>query len=130
MPEQTITCPYCNNNFPLDKALSHQIRQQLDQELRLEYNSRLADEKQKILEQISKEIQEKNNMEIKALRDELEEKSRMLDEARNNELEFRKKQREVEDKEKNLELEIARRIDEERKRIVEKSSRKMRTSTN
>jgi hypothetical protein len=124
MPEQSITCPYCKSKFPLDEALSEQIRQQLDQELRLEYNSKLADERQKILEQTSREIQEKNDMELKALKDELEEKSRMLDEARNNELELRKRQREVEDKEKNLELEIARRIDEERKKIVEEVQQK------
>jgi len=36
MPDQVITCPYCLSESPLPEAITHQIREQLRQELILE----------------------------------------------------------------------------------------------
>jgi len=124
MSEQIIICPQCHCEIALDEALSHKLRQQLDQEIRQEYDSRLAAETQKISDQVARKAREKIDLDMKALRDELEEKNIKLGEARAHELELRKKQREVEDREKNLDLEMARRIEEERKKIVEEVQQK------
>jgi hypothetical protein len=64
--------------------------------------------------------QEKLGLELKDLKQQKEERDRALKEAQKNELELRAKARELEEKTKNADLEIARRLDEERRKIEDK----------
>lgn len=85
-----------------------------EQKLNLEVDTRLEEQKKKIYET----AKESAAVEIRDLKDQLSQKSRELDEARKIELEARKRLREVEDKERNLTLEIERKVAQEREQIA------------
>ena len=70
-----------------------------------------------------KEVQESLNIKISDLNEQLEEKTKNLKEAQRQELELRKRQRELEEKEEKLELELSRKIDAERQKIIQKTSK-------
>lgn len=140
MSNQVIKCPDCGNQIPLDKALGEQMKHKLEKEL-VQKEKELKKElwevaQEKAREKIEKELGEekkereaekyrlekekiKREKEMLELQDELKANSKKLEEADKNELELRKKARELEEKEKRIELEMARKMDEERKKIVE-----------
>lgn len=100
-----------------------------------EYQSKLADEKRNFAQKeqeleerlkkdrsaieakLKKQAEEAVGAEISDLKIQIEDNKRKLKEAQDNELVLRKRHRELEEKEKSLELELARRIDEECKKI-------------
>ena len=82
-----------------------------------EIQKQLESEKEKIIESAKVGLQ----LELKDMQSQIEEKNRMLANAQNAELELRKRQREIEDREKQLTLEVERRIDEERKSVAEQT---------
>ena len=124
MSEQIIVCPKCKNEIPLDEALSHQIRDQLECELQKDYDARLAVEKEKLQSQIARQEAEKLELKMAEMQEELEEKRQKLEVARKVELDLRKQQRELKEKEEAMELELQRKVDEARQQIVEEIQQK------
>ncbi|MCP3678541.1 MAG: DUF2130 domain-containing protein, partial [Deltaproteobacteria bacterium] len=74
-----------------------------------------------LLREARKKAKEELQVELKDLKEESAEQARQLETARKTELEFRKKTRELEEGKKNLDLELARRLDREREKIRQKS---------
>ena len=64
-------------------------------------------------------------VEVKDLKEQLEEKSKQLETSREKELVLLRRQREVEEREQNLKLEVARQLDDERKKIWEDATKKV-----
>lgn len=142
-----IDCPNCQHHFALDEIYTHQIearfkkdfetknqelvknqkslfekeealqkaRDSLDEEVK----KRLQNERDSLTKQAQEKAREDYQVELKDKDRQLAEKSTKLDEANKKELEFRQKIRDVEEKEKNLELEIQRRCDDQAKRATE-----------
>lgn len=81
----------------------------------------LASEKAKIAAGERKKAEEAVAVEVKDLRAQALERDRQLHEAQEKELKFRKEKRELEERHKSLELEVARKLDEERDQIREKA---------
>ncbi len=132
MPDQTITCPNCGEQIPLTQALSqeveHKLKDKLEQQKK-EYGTQLEAEKKKLwlvaqkhaqekVEKETGELQKQKEKELAELQEQLRENSKKLEESEKHELELRKKSRELEEKEKRIELEMARKLDEERSKIV------------
>lgn len=124
MTEQTILCPKCGAEIPLSAALTSQIEDRLRRDLeseihdreqaaREDYERRLAAERDNLQQQAA----QASAAEMTDLRDQIAAKNKQLDEARAQELDLRKRQRELEDREQSLSLEVARKVDEERQRI-------------
>ena len=144
MSDQVIKCPNCGKQIPLDKALGEQMKHDLESEL-VQREKELKKElwevaQEKAREKIEKEAgeekkelekqrlqQEKEKIrqekEMKELREELMFNAKKLEESEKHELELRKKSRELEEREKSLELEMARKMDEERKKIIESTQK-------
>lgn len=78
---------------------------------------RLSLERARLLEEAKKKVSEEKDLELRDLREENLLKEKKLEEARSQELELRKKARELEEAKKNLDLEMARKLDSERDRI-------------
>lgn len=116
-PQNTFVCPNCKKKVSIDEALKSQIKDQLENALRDEFNK-------KWLEQREKDKQ-KSEEEKAVLEAQLKKQADQLEEAYKFELELRNRARELEEKEKNLELEKQRQIDEERKKIQEKTEIEM-----
>lgn len=93
-------------------------------ELDREVAQRLAAEKKKLTEQALREAKEGFALELQDARTQLVERSQKLEEAQRNELTLRNKQREVEERAKNLELEVQRKVDEQTSRLEEDARRR------
>ncbi len=148
MSDQTISCPKCGTQIPLTDALTEEIRHQLQGEMgkELKEKEQALEEKAKVLEESQKNIDEqvgkklevekqkmweiaqkkageKFDVTIQDLTKANEEKEKQLDEMRKQELELRKQKREIEEKEKNLKVDLERQLDEERKQIQEQAKK-------
>ena len=119
MTKETIKCPDCGSVIELSEAISHDIEVRLKQQ----YENEIGKTKKAIEEKAKKEAQESLNIKISDLSEQLEEKTKNLKEAQRQELELRKRQRELEEKEEKLELELSRKIDAERQKIIQKTSK-------
>lgn len=87
-----------------------------DQEL----NEKLLVQKKEIEEKAKKDANEELKVTMIDLEDQIKNKSEKLDEAHRQEIELRKQQRKLEEDKKDLELEVIRKIDLERKNIAER----------
>ncbi len=142
MPEQIIVCPYCRREIPLSEAITHSIREEIQKEFEKELTKRqeelakkeefllkkekaisqeivekLAMEKARIEAEMRKQLEDSFNLRMKDLEEELKHKNEQLEEMRKTELHLRKERRDLEERQKLFELEITRRLDEEREKI-------------
>jgi hypothetical protein len=124
MAEQSIVCPHCKKKILLSKALTGQIEEKLRKDFEAEakkretemengYNQKLAAAKR----QAEKKAKDSLAVDLAELRQQVSEKDDQLEKARGQELGLRKRQRELEDKEKAMDLELARKVDEERRKV-------------
>ena len=129
--KETIKCPSCGESIELSKAMSQDIEkkfkkghvQELEEvrkTLKEEYEAR----EEELEEKVKKDALKSVTLEITDLKEQLKEKTDCLKDARKQELELRKKQRELLEKEENMELEVTRKLDEERQKILEKATGK------
>jgi hypothetical protein len=97
-------------------------KKRLEQEkiaLAEEAEKKLAAEREEMQRRAEAKAQEKLSTELADLKMQNEERARELEEVRKNELELRKKAREIEEREKKLELEMQRKMDEEKEKIAD-----------
>lgn len=102
-----------------EKKLGEQT-QQLEQnklDLEAQVSSKLEVERRKLTEEAQKQARAGFTLEMDDLKTQLAARAAKLEEAQRNELVLRQQQRELEDRTKNLELEVARKLDEERAKL-------------
>ena len=109
MTEQNIECPYCKKSFPLNESISAQINQKVKEN----YEKKLEEEKHNILENVKKETEEKYILELSDLKAQVGENKQKMEKFRKADLEFKRKVRELEEKDKGLENEIEKRLHKE-----------------
>ncbi len=90
----------------------------------LEISRRIDDEREKLRLEVSKTLESTYAKQLKDLEDNLEQKNKAINEFRQQEIELRRKQRELEDAKQEMELAIARKLDEERTKIQEAAAKK------
>lgn len=90
----------------------------------LEISRRLDGERDKIRQEAAKKLQTQHTTEIAELNAILKTREKDIEDFRKQEMELRKRQRELEDSKKSLELEVARKVDEEREKIREDAVKK------
>jgi len=132
MAEQYVICPQCNSEIPLTKAITSQIEQQLRNTFENEYKERFDQAEKQYSEQIEqlkveakRKAAEEIELEINDLKNQIAEKSEKLKKAQENELSLRERQREIDEKIENFELEFARKVGEEKKKIEEELKKKL-----
>jgi len=125
MEEQFITCPKCGEKIPLSEALTHQIADGLRQTISAEYSRKFSDEKARIEQKAEQKATERLALELKDRDEEIKEKSKQLADAQANEIELRRKTREIEERERNLELKLQRELDEQREAIRKETEQKV-----
>jgi len=86
-----------------------------------EISKRVMIEKERFKNEIKKKISEESGLELKALQDEKDSLTKRLEEAQKSELQLRRNAREVEERQKNIDLEVARKIDADRAKIREEA---------
>jgi hypothetical protein len=107
MTAQTIkvSCPKCGTSVDLSQAVQEELVRDIQ-------------------EQTRRVVDAEKSLELKNLQGQLKEKNELLQQARDLELELRQKSEDLEERTQNLDLEIARRLDEERQQIARKSREK------
>ena len=126
MSDQFITCTGCGEKVPLTRALradiEDSIRQQFAQDmaarerqLRGALEAEIARAKQDAADEAGRRLAH----DLALLQDQLAEQARALHEARAQELALRRRERELERRHQELELTVARQLDEERRKIAE-----------
>ena len=118
MEDQIIICPNCSSKIALTEALLNQVKETLRGEaIEKQVKERVKVEVERLKHDAKKEAETALSLELKDLREQNTEKNKKLEEAQKAELELRKKTRELEEQKKSIELEVTRKIDEERERI-------------
>ena len=101
-------------------------REQLNEEV----ETRLKKQEQVLRDQLERKAKQAAATEISDLQEQIREKDSRVEEAQKKELEIRKQARQLEEKQKNLDLEFQRKIDEERKEIEDKISKQFSDESN
>jgi hypothetical protein len=140
MNQKTIKCPKCGTQIELTKALSEDIeasiKKQYEDKIQKvkeeaekkikekdsELESILSVERKKIEEKAKKAAAESLKLELTDLQEQLREKSEKFDKAQKLELDLRKQQRELKDRERQLVLELERKLDQERDKLIKNIS--------
>ena len=116
MAEQIILCPHCKKEILLTEAITGMIKEDLRKEFELDKT---------VVEKEAKRKAEKEfSLKIKALEDQVSASEKNLEEAQKTELELRKERAKLERRAKSLDLEVARKVDEERKNIQDEALKK------
>lgn len=143
---QKITCPNCKIEIDLDKLADEKYS-----EIIKEQEKKLKQEQEKQKESFEKEMKEREDemrkkaiefaekkanderkkveVEMKDMQERLERSEKEQQESKKKELDFMRKQRELEDKEKNFELEMEKKMFEERKNIEKNLEEKLKENS-
>lgn len=139
MANLTILCPKCQTEVSVDEVLTKQLEDSLKSKSDTQLKAKLEEEKRK-LHQLMAEWKEKEEeklkkllekrsedeaVELKHLKEENEKKTQQLRAAQELELKLRREKNAIEEREKNLELEVQRKMDESRKEIEVKVAQRM-----
>jgi len=98
--------------------------QEVNKKIEDEVARKLVLERDSIAKEARKKAEAETSLQIKALQEDLESKDKKLQETQQNELILRKQKVDLEARERNVDLEVARKIDSERVSIYSEASRK------
>lgn len=114
-----ITCPQCGARIPITEALARQVREEVGAALRKEHEAQLRRE----LGKAEARSRDAFEVELQDLRRQLAERAEKARQAQESELALRKRARELEDRQQEMDLEIQRRLSAERA-VLEQQLRK------
>lgn len=111
----TLKCPACGHPIPVSEALAAQIRAEVEAEAR----TREAERIRSAAAQAEARAREQTAAELRLLREQLAEQQKKAREAQAAELALRKEKAALEDRQRELDLEVARKLDAEKRRLEE-----------
>ncbi len=115
MSESTIQCPTCGATIPLTEALMTQVRATVETDVKRLYEARLHS----AVEQATARAKEQSEQDLTLLREQLAEQERKTREAQAAELALRKEKAALEARARELDLEVARKVDAEKQKLEE-----------
>jgi hypothetical protein len=129
MADQSISCPECGKKIPLTRAIRAEIegslKRQFDQdlaarerELQAAYAERLDADLVRVQKDALKKAEKKVSQDLALLKDQVKDQTRELEEARKLELSMRKRERDLERKQQDVEVTVARQLAAERATLV------------
>lgn len=132
MALDSIQCPNCGKRIQVSKALTADIAESVrkdfereaterEKSLREEFDQRLRDEQKNALAKAKRELA----TELGSAKEELEETRNKLESAQKKELQLLKEQKKLQDGQASLELDVARRMSEERAKIEQQAGERI-----
>jgi hypothetical protein len=119
MADPVIECPACGTSIPISEAIASRLREETETTVREEYKERLRI----AVQRVRAEDQEEYERAVADLSNQIAEQRRKADDAQKRELALLKRARELEERQQDLDLEVARRVDAEKKQIEEELRR-------
>src|SRR3989475_1124598 len=110
---EKIACPKCNHGFPLSEGISRQTIERYAGD----FERSVAAHRKKLEAELAAEAKAQFDLQRKALNEALSAKEGALARFRSEELQLRRHLRELEEADKNRDVDYQRRLDEERRRI-------------
>jgi uncharacterized Zn finger protein (UPF0148 family) len=107
MTETLISCPSCGHRFAVSQALSVQLRAEVEQALRQEADLRLKT----AIAEARTNAHTETAREMKLLQERLADQQQRLNQAQEAELALRKDKAALEERQRELDLEVARKLD-------------------
>ncbi len=114
-----IRCPNCNHPIELTESLTSQVRADIKAEYESKYTAAIRKKEAELVLKARKTLELKYALDLKDLKQELEIKSKKIEQFARHELELRQKTRQLEESKKQLNLELERKLDQERQKIEE-----------
>jgi hypothetical protein len=111
----TLKCPACGHPIPISEALAAQVRAEVEAQAR----AREAERIRAAAAEAEARAREQAAAELALLREQLAQNQAKMREAQQAELELRKKAQALEERQRELDLEVARRLDAEKQRLEE-----------
>jgi hypothetical protein len=115
MTDTTITCPNCGHPIPLTDALTDQIRRDIEARLKLEEEKHIK----AAVAAAESRVRDQTDQDLKLLREQLAEQQKKTRAAQDAELALRKDKAALEERQRELDLEVARKVDAEKQRLEE-----------
>src|SRR5256885_2233083 len=110
---EKIACPKCNHGFPLSEGISRQTIERYAED----FERSVAAHRRKLEAELAAEAKAQFDSQRKAMNEALGAKEGALARFRSEELQLRRHLRELEEADKNRDVDYQRRLDEERRRI-------------
>src|SRR5216684_8130932 len=110
---EKIACPKCNHGFPLSEGISRQTIERYAED----FERSVAAHRKKLEAELAAEAKAQFDQQRKAMNEALGAKEGALARFRSEELQLRRSLRELEEADKNRDVDYQRRLDEERRRI-------------
>lgn len=148
-----INCPKCGETIAVNETLYEQLAHRAQESLKAEsvrlqkivadkekqlsekeatvektIQTRLQTERLQLAQEAKTQAMKSVSLELEDLKRQATERELQLASAQKSELEVRRQKRELEEREKNLELQTARRMDEERKKVQEETAQRYEES--
>lgn len=121
--EKPIKCPNCGEPISLDATLGPQLAAEAEARIKKQFEAQALADRERIKQEATEKAAADVSVELTDLRAQLDESNQKVAESKEKELASLKKTRELEDREKNFELSLERRLSEE-KRAVEDATAK------
>jgi hypothetical protein len=116
MKGESITCPNCGEDIPLDEVVIHSVKERVEKELKKS--------EKRIREKAAAKAKKAFNLELKDMKNQLKEREEKIKKAEDAELELRKKGRELEEKMSKMDLELERKLAERTSKIEDMIAKK------
>src|SRR4030067_1985585 len=114
MSSTSIVCPHCGKEIELSQALTHSIEERLSRQLEENYRKRLQEAETQVREKALGEL----TPALEELKSQLLEKEKKLKESANAELQLRKEKEALLERASQLDLEVARKVEQDREKIA------------
>ena len=115
MTDTLINCPNCGHPIPLTDALTGQLRHDIEARLKLDEEKHVK----AAVAAAESRVRDQTGQDLKLLREQLTEQQRKTRAAQDAELALRKDKAALEERGRELDLEVARKVDAEKQRLEE-----------
>lgn len=128
MVQTVLHCPSCGVAIEVAEALAQQVVKDVEKDLLVKHKHDIEQAKQEASQTALKEVQAGYAQELADLKKQISEKDAKVTELRSQEVALREAKRKLEDREKEMELEIARKLDEARRNAEDEILKKTQES--
>jgi hypothetical protein len=123
--EKPIKCPNCGEPISLDATLGTQLAEEAEAKIRKHFEAQARADREKIEQQAREKAAAATSLELTDLRSQLAERNKRVADSEERELALLKKTRELEEREKNIDLNTERRLAEEKRAVEEETAKRV-----
>jgi hypothetical protein len=123
--EKPIKCPSCGEPISLDATLGTQLAEEAEEKIRKHFEAQARADREKIEQEAKERAAAATALELTDLRSQLAERNKKIADSEERELALLKKTRELEERERNIDLNTERRLAEEKRAVEEETAKRV-----